>query len=69
MLVKEFVDNPKVRLSGKSHVDETMIKCDGEYKQFWEIIDANTKFLIAIHISGEKTIEVVIKRCRCFAGL
>ena len=30
-LVKEFVDNLKVELSGKFHLDETVIKCDGEY--------------------------------------
>jgi len=41
-LVKEFVDNLKIELSGKFHVDETMIKCDREYKWFWEIIDADT---------------------------
>ncbi|RLG68046.1 hypothetical protein DRN93_03425 [archaeon] len=28
-----------------------MIKCDGEYKWFWEIIDADTKFLVATHSS------------------
>ena len=30
-LVKEFADNLKVELSRKFHVDETVIKCDGEY--------------------------------------
>lgn len=60
-LVKEFVDNLKVELSGKFYVDETMIKCDGEYKWFWEIIDADTKFLVATHLSWERTIEEVIK--------
>ena len=30
-LVKEFVDNLKIELSGKFHVDETTIKCIGEY--------------------------------------
>jgi transposase-like protein len=60
-LIKEFVDNLKVELSGKFHVDETTIKCDGEYKWFWEIIDADTKFLVATHLSGERTIEEVIK--------
>ena len=30
-LVNEFVDNLKVELSGKFHLDETVIKCDGEY--------------------------------------
>jgi|GEM_PF-4938857 transposase-like protein len=29
-LVKEFVDSLKVELSGRFHVDETIIKCDGD---------------------------------------
>ena len=29
-LVKEFVDNLKVELSGKFHVDKNYIKCEGE---------------------------------------
>ena len=53
-LVKEFVDTLKFELSGNFHVDETMIKCDGEYKWFWEIIDNETKFLVATHLSGRK---------------
>ncbi len=60
-LVKEFVDTLKFELSGNFHVDETMIKCDGEYKWFWEIIDNETKFLVGTHLSGERTIEEVIK--------
>lgn len=51
----------KVELSGKFRVDETMIKCDREYKWFWEIIDNEIKFLVATHLSGERTIEEVIK--------
>ena len=32
--VKEFVDTLKVEFSGNFHVDEIMIKCDGEFKWF-----------------------------------
>jgi len=56
-LVKKFVDTLRPQLSGEWHTDETMIKCDGEYRWFWEMIDNETKFLIASHLSGERTIE------------
>jgi transposase-like protein len=47
-LVKEIVDSLKVELSEKFHVDETMIKCDRKDKWFWEILDADTKFLVLL---------------------
>ena len=49
-----------LNICGKFHVDEIVIKCDGEYKWFWGIIDADTKFLVATHLSVERTIEEVI---------
>lgn len=42
-LAKEFVDTLKPKLAGEWHIDETMIKCDGDYKWFWEMIDNETK--------------------------
>ena len=46
------------------HVDETRIKCDGGFKWFWQVIDKETKFLIATHLSGERTIEEALKLFR-----
>jgi len=41
-------------------VDETAIKCKGVQKWFWEIIDEQTKFLVAGHLSGSRTTEDAI---------
>jgi transposase-like protein len=45
---------------GIYHVDETAIKCKGVQKWFWEIIDEQTKFLVASHLSGARTTEDAI---------
>lgn len=64
-LAKEFVDSFKLEnIGGDWHVDETTVKCDGEFKWFWQIIDKETKFLIATHLSGERTIEEALKLFR-----
>jgi len=56
-LVKTFIDELKPRLSEQWHVDETMIRCEGEYKWFWQIIDKKTKFLVATLLSENRTIK------------
>ena len=42
---------------GIYHVDETAIKCRSVQKWFLEIIDAQTKVLVASHLSGTRTIK------------
>ncbi|MDG6967123.1 MAG: IS6 family transposase [Nitrososphaerota archaeon] len=43
--------------SGKWHEDETVIKCEGRDQWLWEMIDEDTKFLVATHLSGSRTFE------------
>jgi len=59
-LVSEFVETLKPQVLGIYKVDETAIKCKGVQKWFWEIIDDQTKFLVASHLSGARTTEDVI---------
>jgi transposase-like protein len=56
-LVSQYVETLSPHLLGIYHVDETAIKCKGVQKWFWEIIDEQTKFLVAGHVSGTRTIE------------
>jgi transposase-like protein len=56
-LVSEYVETLKPELFGMYKVDETAIKCKGVQKWFWEIIDEQTKFLVASHLSGSRTIK------------
>ena len=53
-IVSSFVETLKPQLLGIWKVDETAIKCKGVQKWFWEIIDEQTKFLVASHLSGSR---------------
>ncbi|MGA2310504.1 MAG: IS6 family transposase [Candidatus Bathyarchaeia archaeon] len=59
-LVSRYVETLTPQLLGIYHVDETAIKCKGVQKWFWEIIDDQTKFLVAGHLSGLRTIEEAV---------
>jgi len=59
-LVNEFVEEFEPQLLGIWKVDETAIKCKGVQKWFWEIIDEETKFLVAGHLSTSRPKEEAI---------
>ncbi len=59
-LVKEFVETLTPQTSAKWHEDETMIKCEGRDTWFWELVDEDTKFLVASHISGTRSLQDTI---------
>jgi transposase-like protein len=56
-LVSQYVETLTPQLLGIYHVDETAIKCKGVEKWFWEIIDDQTKFLVASHLSSVRSTE------------
>ena len=57
-LVSAYVEKTQTpNLSGKWHHDETVIKCEGRDQWFWEMIDEETRFLVASHLSGTRTFE------------
>jgi len=59
-VVKDFVMTLTPQLSGLWHEDETVLKCEGRNIWFWEMIDEDTRFLVASHISGTRTLEDTI---------
>jgi transposase-like protein len=56
-LVKEYMIAQVPQLSGLWHEDETMLQCEGQSVWFWEMIDEDTKFMVASHISNTRTFE------------
>lgn len=56
-LVKAYVTTLKPQLSGMWHEDETMVKCEGRNVWFWEMIDEETRFIVASHLSGTRTFK------------
>jgi hypothetical protein len=45
---------------GKWHHDETVIRCEAQNQWFWEMIDEDTRFLVASHLSETRTLEDTI---------
>jgi len=60
ILVKEYTKTLVPQLSGLWHEDETMLNCEGRNVWFWEMIDEDTKFLVASHLSNTRTLKDTI---------
>jgi putative transposase len=56
-LCSKYVETLSPQVLGIYHIDETAIKCSGVQKWFWEMIDEQTRFLVAGHLSGSRTTE------------
>lgn len=56
-LVKSYITTLKPQLSGMWHEDETMVSCEERNIWFWEMIDENTRFIVASHLSGTRTFK------------
>jgi len=56
-LVKEYMISEVPQLSGLWHEDETMLSCEGRSIWFWEMIDEDTRFMVASHLSNTRTFE------------
>ncbi len=63
-LVSEYVKTLSPQLGGKWHHDETVIRCEAQDQWFWEMIDEDTRFLIASHLSETRTLEDTIAQFR-----
>ncbi len=57
MMVKPFTDNLPVSTSGTYHADEIFVRCEGYQNYFWDLIDHESRFLIATHYSTERSYE------------
>jgi transposase-like protein len=57
LLAKEYMISQVPQLSGLWHEDETMLSCEGRSIWFWEMIDEDTKFMVASHLSNTRTFE------------
>jgi transposase-like protein len=63
-LVKEYMISQVPQLSGLWHEDETMLNCEGRSIWFWEMIDEDTRFMVASHLSNTRTFEDTVATFR-----
>jgi transposase-like protein len=59
-LVGNYIRTLMPKLSGKYHHDETALKVGGEERWFWEMIDSDTRYLVASLLSDTRTSQDAI---------
>ena len=55
-LAAEWMDAQRARVGERWHVDETIVNVDGEQRYLWNVIDAQTRFLLATRISRTRSL-------------
>jgi putative transposase len=51
-LAAEWMDRQGARTGERWHIDETVVKVDGDPKYLWNVLDSETRFLLATHVSN-----------------
>ena len=62
-----WMDSLGPRTGEKWHVDETVVMSDGDPRWVWNVLDANTRFLLATHVTKLRRVRdarVPIKRAK-----
>ncbi len=50
-LAAEWMNAQGAKVGDRWHVDETVVNVDGEGRYLWNVLDAETRFLLATHVS------------------
>jgi transposase-like protein len=53
-LVSEYVKTLRVNSSSRWHMDDTLIKVSGRHMVLWALLDSETRYLLALHISSKR---------------
>jgi transposase-like protein/DNA-directed RNA polymerase subunit M/transcription elongation factor TFIIS len=55
-LAAEWMDAQGATTGQRWHVDETVVKVDGGHRYLWNVLDADSRFLLATHVSKNRTL-------------
>jgi len=56
-LVNKYINRLKANSSERWHMDDTLIKVSGRHMVVWALLDSETRFLLALHVSGKRGAE------------
>lgn len=66
-LAAEWMDRQGARTGERWHVDETVVNVNGEPKYLWNVLDRDTRFLLATHVSHGRSLtetRIPIKKAK-----
>jgi putative transposase len=56
-LSAEWMDAQGARTSDRWHVDETVVNVNGKNEYLWNVLDHDTRFLLATHVSENRSLD------------
>lgn len=66
-----WMDAQSAKTGARWHVDETVVKVDGEARYIWNVLDADSRFLLATHVSKNRSLantRAPIKKAKAVAS-
>ena len=60
-IVNEYLNHLNVKVCGRLHADDTVVRVKGRHLTIWGMLDGETRLLIAKHISSSKDAKEVSK--------
>ncbi len=55
-IASKWMDNQNTPTSPRWHIDETILKVDGEKRFLWNVMDSESRYLLATHISKNRSV-------------
>lgn len=56
-LASEWMDKQQIQTSERWHIDETYVKVDGKFRFLWNVLDSESRFLLATHVSANRSLQ------------
>ena len=56
-LASKWMDKHQVSTGKRWHIDEIVLKVDGEFRYLWNVLDSESRYLLATHVSKHRGIK------------
>jgi len=56
-LASEWMDKQDIHTSERWHIYETILKVDGKARYLWNVLDSESRFLLATHVSANRNMK------------
>lgn len=56
-LSSDWMNKQQVHTGKRWHIDETVVNVNGEQRYLWNVLDNETRFLLATHVSNNRSLE------------
>ena len=56
-IASEWMDKQNITTGDRWHMDETIVDVKGKKRFLWNVLDADSRYLLAIHVSKNRTVQ------------